>query len=498
MRILMTSLLILICFLLQDKVINAQESFQYYLSTVKQNKMELPVGKTIPFDWKAVAILGGAENILLTFNDKINAKNKKIWFRITSATDVREDVVVEVKSAKSGKIIGEFDIRYAHYMQPFQLEISKKELKLILREGVVLNLKKGSAPFWIFVPDQNNKQIPTAFLPHLLVSDSRKSPNLLEWKNALNSFASLSTFGWMEGCVLDGLQMLANKDSSSKTIVMNHLSMYFDNDTLTYEAYNNSRSGKINTVESVLPFAFLSSYNPQHSMIQHVIDYCLQHADSLGVVADGNAKNRMLKTEECYTISYPLAILARDLKRDDLLELAIVNLEARVKLLSDQGTIYQRAMQVGNKDFANWARGIGWYMLGISKTLSILPNNERTDKIKAQFRRDAEFVMQHQQANGLWQCFIHEPETGIETSGSAIIAAAMAHAFQQGYICIQAKESAEKCYEGLQAFFTPDGFLTGTVQVNKGGESLQRNGYRVISPYTLGFLGILGISLEKF
>ncbi|MDX9749141.1 MAG: glycoside hydrolase family 88 protein [Paludibacter sp.] len=497
MRTVKISVLMLACLFPNLNALTTQEQFRYYVSTVKQNNHVLPLEKTIPFDWKATAILENIENGLFAFNERITAKNKKIWFRITSATDVREEIVVEIKSAKSGTVIGEFDIRYAHYMQPFQLEIPRERLNLILREGVVMTLKKGSSPFWIFVPDAKNNQLPTAFLPHLLVSDARKSINSMEWKNALNSFTSLSTFGWMEGCVLDGLHTLANKDSASKTTIMNHLSMYFDNDTLTYEAYNNSRSGKINTVESVLPFAFLSIYNPQHSMIQHAIDYCLQHADSLGIIADGTATNRMLKTEECFTISYPLAILARDYERDDLQELAIINLEERVKLLSTQGAIYQRAMQIGNKDFANWARGIGWYLLGMSKTLTMLPNNERTDKLKAHLRKDAAFVMQHQQANGLWHCFIDEPATGIETSGSAIIAAALAHAYQQGFIGFPAKAAAEKCYDGLQAYSTPDGFLTGTVQVNKGGESLQRNGYRVISPYTLGFLGVL-VEISSF
>jgi unsaturated rhamnogalacturonyl hydrolase len=58
------------------------------------------------------------------------------------------------------------------------------------------------------------------------------------------------------------------------------------------------------------------------------------------------------------------------------------------------------------------------------------------------------------------------------------------------------KIAAQKCQKGLLTYLTPDGFLTGSAQVNKGGESLQRNGFRVISPYTLGFLGIMEDGLK--
>lgn len=50
--------------------------------------------------------------------------------------------------------------------------------------------------------------------------------------------------------------------------------------------------------------------------------------------------------------------------------------------------------------------------------------------------------------------------------------------------------------QGLKKYYTPDGYLTGTAQVNKGGTELQREGFRVISPYTLGFIGILEASLS--
>jgi rhamnogalacturonyl hydrolase YesR len=84
-----------------------------------------------------------------------------------------------------------------------------------------------------------------------------------------------------------------------------------------------------------------------------------------------------------------------------------------------------------------------------------------------------------------------EPETGLETSGTAGLVAALKYGYQIGLLNVEAKKAADKATFELKNWLTPDGLLTGTAQVNKGGEALQRSGYRVISPYTLGFMGYL-------
>ncbi|MBC7888440.1 MAG: glycoside hydrolase family 88 protein [Ferruginibacter sp.] len=469
--------------------------YKYHLAQVETLAFSMPPNKTVPFNWPVAEVPVNGNNILFNWNKKIDPKNKSAWFRITSATDIREECTLEISLASSQQKIGLLDIRFAHYMQPFEMPVTISQLAQIMAEGIAVKMIKGTKPFWFFVEGNNATETPDAYLPHLLLADA--SPGGTSWKKRLLSLASLSTFGWMEGCVLDGISMMAQYDKNAKKILQQHLGKYFANNTLVYENLNNQQSAeKISTVESILPFAMLAVENPHHAMLQKAIDFCTAHADAAGVVADDQGENRRLKTEECYTISYPLAILAKMLNRPDLEKMAIANLTARVKLLSNKDFIYQNSKELEKPGFGNWARGVGWYLLGLAKTLAVLPENETTNALRIAFQNGAGIALRYQQPNGLWTCFLHQPETGIETSGSASIAAALAYGYSQKLLPPSCKEAAEKCLKGLKTYYTPDGFLTGTAQVNKGGEGLQRNGFRVISPYTLGFIGILETSLS--
>lgn len=471
-------------------------SHLYLLADVKKETFSLPINKTVPFNWAVSEISVTSNGILFNWVAKHVHLSKQYFFRLTSATDIRETCTLEVLLAKSKQKIGELDISYAHYMQPFELLISSTLYPKILQEGIIIKMIKGSKPFWFFSKSENKQDIPDAFLPHLLVSDKLFAKNT--WQKTLLSKASLSTFGWMEGCVLDGIGTMLTKQKNTTNILEQHLEKYFANDTLVYENLNNQQSvEKITTVESILPFAMLALHHPQHAMLKTAIDFCINHADENGVIADDLGTNRRLKTEECYTISYPLAILSKILNRPDLQAMALANLQARVNLLAKDNRIYQNAKELEAPAFAFWARGVGWYLLGLAKTLAVLPNDETTKPLRTALLQGAEVAINYQQSNGLWYCFLHEKETGVETSGSANIAAALAYGYSQNLLPISCKRAAQKCYNGLQPFFTSDGFLTGSAQVNKGGEALQRNGFRVISPYSLGFIGILETAINK-
>lgn len=474
---------------------SSEDNFEYLIANadtlIKSNFEDL----TFPFDWPVLAIKPNVANIDLSWKKRELTSFNSVFFRITSATDLREEITIELFLKKSKTKVGEMDIRFAHYMQPFEIPLSVNNVELILIEGLTLKITKGTKPFYIFNSSPNIKDIPKEFLPHLLFTKSSSNNN--EWRNRLQSIASISTFGWMEGCVLDGLRDLTKESSLAKEIFTQHLNKYFSNDTLVYEAYNNRRSfEKINTVESILPFALLSIVNVHHKVLKEALDFCIDHADSLGVIADEKGANRRLKTEECYTISYPLAILAKQLQQPDLEKLAIANLSARVSLLINEDAIYQNSKELGIPEYKNWARGAGWYLLGMAKSLAILPLNQETKQLRTAFKKGADIVLKYQQNDGLWSNFLHQPETGIDTSGSACIAAALAFGFSKNLLPRSAQIAAYKSWEGLQPYFTVDGFLKGTAQVNKGGEALQRNGFRVISPYTLGFLAVLDNSLK--
>ncbi|MCY7352035.1 MAG: glycoside hydrolase family 88 protein [Cytophagaceae bacterium] len=466
------------------------EGYAYHLAEVTAPPATLPSDGYVPFDWAVSEIRGDGEGVKLTWKGPISHPSAPVRFRLTSATDVREVCILEVKTARSGKGLGTLDMRFAMYLQPFELVIPAAELPTVWAGGIVLTLTQGTKPFWFFANANTAQTAPPAYLPHLLTPEGAASPEA--WQQRLLSRESVQTFGWMEGCVLDGLLEMSARQPRAKAVLRTHLNLFFDQNTLIYADLNNRKAvGKINGVESLLPFAILAQTDMAHPMLQTAVRFCREHANAAGVVADGTGTNRPIKTEECYTVSYPLAVLAKTLQRPDLAELALNTLQARVTRLDRDGSIFQLTREEGNPGFENWSRGVVWYLLGTLKTLAYLPESAQTSSLKAVVVRAVERVISLQQPNGLWYCFQHRPETGLETSGTAGIAAALAYGAARGLLPGSARVAARKARRGLAPYLTPDGYLTGTAQGNKGGLTLQTDGFRAISPYTLGFLAHL-------
>ena len=460
--------------------------YQYLLAQVKAVKTALPEGKYIPFDWSFSEIGVNTEGVHLSWNTKSISKKSNLRLRITGATDVREIVVLEIKTAISGKKIGELDLRFAHLLQPFEIEIPSEDIKFVLAEGIILTMKQGTKPFWFFTKNQE-QSAPTAYLPHLLAYE--KNTPKEAWKDRLMSLESVQGFGWMQGVVWDGLLEMGKNSPKAKAVLAQQLDLFFAKNSLVYCNLNNIKTvEKISTVESILPFAILAQTNPMHPLLKTAIEFCENHANTEGVIADGTGNNRMVKTEECYTVSYPLAVLAKTLNRPDLAILAIKTLESRVSILEKGNSIYQRGTEQGDLFFENWGRGVAWYLLGIAKTLAHLPDSADKERIKESFQKSVAKVLDYQQVNGLWYNFFHQAETGFETSGTAGITAALTYGFNKGLLSENVQPAIFKAKNALLPYRAPDGFLTGTAQVNKGGDALQQNGFRVISPYTLGFL----------
>lgn len=463
---------------------------QWLLATVSNiNKAPIPKNKSIPFDWNYAEIPATEEGLKLHWsrNWKDLAINS-LYLRITSATDIREEVEVLVVSAKSKITIAQFKMDFAVYFQPFQLVIPPKYYEQVFSEGILLTKIKGLKPLWIYIGGDH--KTPELLRPHLLVANNFKEHN--QWKKRLLSLDSIQPFGWMEGCVLDGIYDSLKMNIAHSNVFIAHLNYYFDQTNFFYESYNNEKiQNKINTVESLLPFAMLAKANPNHPAIKTVIDFCRGHADESGNIVDTlNGKNA-IKTEECYTVSYPLAMLSKQYDLPELMHLSTVTLKYRFQFLASESQIHQRMIVPDEKFFSNWGRGIVWLLLGAVKTIPLLPEGEDKEWLKNELVKTVNLVLSLQQENGLWYCFINDPKTGIETSGSAGIAAALAYGYKYGLLDKKSKEAAEKARDGLLPFLTADGLLTATSQVNKGGEVLQKGGFRVISNYTLGFLGIL-------
>ncbi len=134
--------------------------------------------KRIPLGWNAFPIVTKDENspTVISFSkSRKKPKTSSIFLRLTIALDIREHVRMRAFLFKSKTELGIFDLQYAHPFQPFELEIAATNYKLILLEGIGLDLIQGDkeACFYgldalrqdnfglqphLFLPEKTNKE----------------------------------------------------------------------------------------------------------------------------------------------------------------------------------------------------------------------------------------------------------------------------------------------------------------------------------------------------
>ncbi len=469
---------------------------------------ELPFGAVISLSWPDEA---KATNLTLTANtSNVASPTNQAYIpmgsarlRITAAIDVREELKLEVITSRSRCSVGVFDIRYASALQPFEVVIAPEQRRKVLEEGVELSMMGEGGVFWILQPDSALRNQAPLLFPHLLVSEEdegdaaeQEEQRLQQMLRSLSSLSSLQPFGWLEGCVLDGLMDLsaALHDPRFKETAMRHLAYYLDeNQQLKYE---NPRSepvdGKVYGIEGTLPFAAWVRLQPEHPALEQALSLWRSLEREDGAICGAG----MLSAEGSYTVAYPMAVLARVRQDEGLAKKAIRQLEVRRELLIDPGgVLYLRCHSDGSRTFRNWARAYAWYLLGLIRTLQELRatgyRSSSMDLCEEEFVRASKIALRYQSTDGLWSVFLDEPAVGSDASGSAGIAAALALGANAGLLPKQAHLAAERAMQGLIPYLTPDGVLGHVAQSNKGGEALQRSGYRVMFQMATGLMGQL-------
>lgn len=417
---------------------------------------------------------------------------KPTAFRLTVGLDIRDEKLVEAYLPTSGRLLGTFDIRFGCLFQVYEIPLAPTDAADIRREGIALRLTKG-ADLRIFT---EGNAMPAALQPHLLVCGTAAA--MTEFFARMDSLACVQAFSWQESCVLDGLLDLAALPvhSKMKDAARRHFARFITDGELIYEdTFSVPRKGAAYGIEGTLPFAALAKLEPQSPLLDIAVNSWAKHHDAEDAILDGQHTS----SEGAYTVGYPLAVIAK-IRKDDVLEkLALAQLTVRQTRLFDGQTFWRTSepkdggLHKGNR---NWARGIAWQMLGFARTLREL--NHRTDLADpiASFQQLAKWVMPYQRADGLWSVFVDQPELTPDTSGSAGIAAALAIGAQQGWLDATARSAAARTLTGLLPHLTPDGFLGGVSQANKGGEGLQRGKYRVIYQMGMGLMAQLIAALE--
>jgi hypothetical protein len=457
----------------------------------------LPEGKRIARGFQARQLdVPGARPVLRWTAPAPSETPLASRLRIAVALDFRAERQVEAVLAGSGARLGVFDIRYAYALQPFELRLDPAQTSAALAEGVALRAGSGELPLWIF-DDAQGEGEKAFFNPHLLLEEDVGGGGQTVFVDEMASLVSLQPFGWLEGCVLDGLQDLARSGRvpQAQTALDAHLAHFLDdNGRLVFEDLRNRPSDDaFPGIESTLPVAVIASQRPGHPVVRLAVDFWEARRRDGGIVCDGGTAT----AEGAYTVGYPLAVIAARTGREDLARWALRQITTRIELLPKDRDLYLRCPLNGEgRTFRNWARAYAWYMLGLTRTWATLRASSFSalpgmDVLWGEARRITSEALRFRQPDGLWTCFLDRPETGVDTSGSAGIAAAMAIGVRSGLLPEYLMAPARKAEEALAAYLTPDGLLSGVAQHNAGGEALQTGGYRVISQMGMGLLAQL-------
>lgn len=457
----------------------------------------LPSEKRVPLGWPAFPVpVSATEKVVLTF-PQIKGNPGELTFRITAAIDFREEKSISLYLPQTGAEIGTIEMRYAHPFQPFEHMIEKRWLKAVHEEGLGLRMVRGTKDAWFFMSDANRNDN-LGLQPQLLTGKkSGREKIFLENLYSMNSF---SPFGWMGGCVLDGLlELYRNGSQAALQTLRTQLSCFLDDKKGII--FENPRTepldGTFNSIEDFLPFAAINALYPGHPSIQKAVDFCMGKKNSEGLIMSG----QHVTTEGCYTVAYPLAEIARHTHDAKLANIALDQLKHRAKYLSGTNSIYQRSTLKHDQAYRNWGRGAAWYLLGMAKTLQSLENMDvdqaSYESIQTAFAKTIPWVADLQNENGLWYGYLDRPETTIDTSTTGGIATAIAWGCRLGLLPASYLENSERAYKALLNYLTPDGFVTHVSQINRGGEELQSSGYRVITQFGMGLLAQLNVVLGE-
>jgi len=411
----------------------------------------------------------------------------KLFLRLTVAGNHKDQKKIKVQLPQSGEIIGEMDLRYPVPLQVFELEIDPEKLDSIFAQGIELRQIEGEENLELYTGFNAEDYDWQAFCPHLLLSSEPedKQATLLD---ALFSIRTLAPFGWEEGCSIDALEQL--RQGPHNTIATTALRHRFR----AIRALDHNWSGKkqMHSIESTLPFAALAKLDPNHPVLNNVIDFWDSRLRDHGVIADFSTT-----AEGAYTIAYPMAVFSDVLDRKDLATEALKQLRLRITGLTDNNDLYLRQRpDTLSRSYKNWARAYSWYMLGITRTINAIRHDLDTSDLRAEFKRISDIALQYQRADGLWPCYLDQPHILPDTAGSAGIAAAIAEGVRSKILPTEYGASLPKTWNTLLTYLTPDGLLTGVSQSNKGGDALQESNYRVMLSIGAGLMGQLYASLK--
>jgi rhamnogalacturonyl hydrolase YesR len=396
-----------------------------------------------------------------------------------------------VFSRPDGTELGRADLSLGSAFETVELKLSPEVAATAVRDGV--DVRAVGAPGVPILVFGENKATPPMLRPGWLVPGDLSAR--VEMLRRLASPAGMAHHGWQEGCVLDGLADLATRagdGSRYRTALADHLHRAFPPEAGT--ALKVSRSG--GSIENTSCVAQLARVHPDHPAIAGTLEFWASKTRPDGGIHNGTTT----VAEGNYTVAWPLASLAKALKRPELAEKAILQLrQRRDRLVAEDGSIWLRHSPGPpvKRTYRLWSRGLTWYVLGLARTLDAL-DAPPADLI-AELKRAAAYLLPLQDEAGFWHLFAGEAGTTVrESSGTAGVAAALAIGVRRKWLSSAEAQASRRSLKGLTAILTPDGLLPGTSPSNRGegGEDFQRRSPGAILPWGPGLMGQLVAELE--
>ncbi|MGH1344310.1 MAG: glycoside hydrolase family 88 protein [Nannocystales bacterium] len=129
-----------------------------------------------------------------------------------------------------------------------------------------------------------------------------------------------------------------------------------------------------------------------------------------------------------------------------LTRMAVRHAEAFCRHLQSAHGLFRHAkLSPDRRVPVHWLRGNGWAAVCLAELLALAP----APHLRAAFELQAAALLERQAESGLWPTVVDMPSCPVETSGTALVAYALALGARRGWLPSQARQAAWKAWEGL-------------------------------------------------
>ena len=294
---------------------------------------------------------------------------------------------------------------------------------------------------------------------------------------------------WQEAALLLGIieEFKVNKQESSKTIIKTFLESKV-NDNGTWKNAPKEIDGVILAYALLyIPFLDTAKYKPAFDETYQLI---LNLKGEDGTIAYKKHSKNFRYVDTIGFICPFLAEYGKIYNVDEAIDLAVLQIAAFNKnaLLNDT-FIPCHTYNLENKlpvGLFGWARGLGWYAIGLIDTWNSLETNDiRKEKLSQDVIRFAKMILQFQDKNGSWHWLITNKSAQFDSSGTATLAWFLKNAASIGELSYECTMASEKALQYLQKVTQRNGAVDFS-QGDTKGIAIHSQEFNIL-PFTQGF-----------